>query len=43
VLRSGRRVSLSDHPILATEICLVRVDDPSNHCLPFRPDTQARH
>lgn len=38
VLRSGKRVALSDHPILATEICLVRVDDPDNRCLPFQPD-----
>ena len=43
VLRSGKSVALSDHPILATEICLVRVDDPDNHCLSFRPDTRTRH
>jgi exonuclease III len=35
-LRSGERVPLSDHPILATEICLVRIDDLENHCLPDR-------
>jgi len=34
-LRSGESVALSDHPVLATEVCLVRVDDPENRCLPF--------
>lgn len=43
VLRSGKRVALSDHPILATEICLVRVDDPHPHCLPFSADAHATH
>jgi hypothetical protein len=35
VLDSGESVALSDHPILATEICLVRIDDPENRCLPL--------
>lgn len=39
VLQSGKSVPLSDHPILATELCLVRVDDPYTECLPFRADT----
>ena len=39
-LRSGQHVPLSDHPILATEFCLVSVDDPHNECLPFRADTR---
>jgi endonuclease/exonuclease/phosphatase family metal-dependent hydrolase len=43
VLRSGQRVALSDHPILATEICLVRVDDPRNRCMPFQGDAHARY
>jgi len=42
VLRSGQRVPLSDHPILATEFCLVRVDDPYDECLPFRADTRSQ-
>jgi hypothetical protein len=42
VLRSGKRVALSDHPILATEVCLVRVDDPNNECLPFQADTPTK-
>lgn len=33
LLRSDERVPLSDHPILATEFCLVRVDDPDPQCL----------
>jgi len=34
-LDSGESVALSDHPILATEICLVRIDDSENRCLPL--------
>ena len=34
VLRSGERVPLSDHPILVTEICMVRANDAENNCLP---------
>jgi endonuclease/exonuclease/phosphatase family metal-dependent hydrolase len=43
VLRSGQRVALSDHPILVTEICLVRVEDSRNRCMPFRADAHARY
>ena len=32
-LRSGKRVPLSDHPVLVTTLCLVRMDDPGNRCL----------
>ena len=42
VLQSGKSVPLSDHPILATELCLVRVDDPDNECQPFRADTRTQ-
>ena len=43
LLRSGQSVALTDHPILVTEICLVRVEDPDNHCLPIRPDARTKH
>jgi hypothetical protein len=33
ILRSGKRVPLSDHPVLMTTFCLVRVGDPDNRCL----------
>ena len=33
LLRSGKRVPLSDHPVLVTTLCLVRVDDQDNRCL----------
>ena len=32
-LRSGKRVPLSDHPVLVTTLCIVRMDDPGNRCL----------
>jgi endonuclease/exonuclease/phosphatase family metal-dependent hydrolase len=39
VLRSGKSVALSDHPILVTEVCLTIADEPANQCLPLRPDS----
>lgn len=42
LLRSAERVPLSDHPVLMTEICLVRIDDLSDRCLPFRSNLPAK-
>lgn len=35
VLGSGKQVPLSDHPVLMTTLCVVRVGDQGNHCLPW--------
>jgi hypothetical protein len=38
ILASGESVPLSDHPVLMSTLCLVRVGDESDRCLALEPE-----